>query len=111
MSDENDIPKRLREQSVGDYSVSLWDEAADEIDRLRAEVAALKAVVSRISLRWEIADHRVSLLWVERDEARREYCEAQYREERADLRSTPTSPEVIAANRGWDCFDAKEAKP
>jgi hypothetical protein len=82
-----------------------------EVAALKAERDALKAEVSRISLRWEIADHRVSLLWVERDEARREYCEAQYREERADLRSTPTSPEVIAANRGWDCFDAKEAKP
>jgi len=43
VSDTDDIPKRLREQSVGDYSVSLWDEAADAHDRLRAEVAALKA--------------------------------------------------------------------
>jgi hypothetical protein len=40
----------------------------------------------------------------ERDEARRMYCEARYREERADLRSTPTSPHVIADERGWDCF-------
>jgi hypothetical protein len=40
----------------------------------------------------------------DRDEARREYCEA-----RADLLSKPTSPEVIAANRGWDCF-AKEGR-
>jgi hypothetical protein len=41
----------------------------------------------------------------ERDEARREYCEA-----RADLRSTPTSPEVIAANRGWDCFTKENSQ-
>jgi hypothetical protein len=47
---------------------------------------------------------RIKELIEERDEARREYCEARYREERADLRSTPTSPKVIAANRGWDCF-------
>jgi hypothetical protein len=46
----------------------------------------------------------------ERDEARREYCKARYREERVDLRSTPTQPQVIAANRGWDCFDAKEGE-
>ena len=58
---------------------------ADEFIRLRSEIAALKA---------------------ERDEARREYCEV-----RADLRSTPISPEEIATERGWDCFDAKEVKP
>ena len=41
MSDNTDIVQRLRSQSVGDYSVLLW-EAADEIERLRAELAALK---------------------------------------------------------------------
>jgi hypothetical protein len=47
----SDIPTRLREQGVGDYSVSLWDEAADEIDRLRAEVAALKAAAKPLAER------------------------------------------------------------
>jgi hypothetical protein len=42
----------------------------------------------------------------QRDEARRDVCEL-----RADLRSTPTSPEEIAADHGWDCFDAKEGQP
>jgi hypothetical protein len=41
VSDNTDIVQRLRSQSVGDYSVLLW-EAADEIERLRAELAALK---------------------------------------------------------------------
>jgi hypothetical protein len=46
--------QRLRGQSVGDYSVLLW-EAADEIERLRADLAQLTA---------------------ERDEARREVFKA-----------------------------------
>jgi chromosome segregation ATPase len=98
-------------------------ELQQEIDRLRAdlaqrtaEVAALKAEVSRISLRWEIADHRVSLLWADRDEARREACvsEARYSEERAHPLDIPREEWIqrdarsIAVERGWDCFDAKE---
>jgi hypothetical protein len=54
MSDNTDIMQRLRGQSVGDYSVLLW-EAADEIERLRADLAQLTA---------------------ERDEARREVFKA-----------------------------------
>jgi hypothetical protein len=73
-----------------------------EVERLRAEVAALKAEVSRISLRWEIADHRVSLLWAERDEARRELCQAVAFGNGDGARDE-------AAYRGWDCFE--EAKP
>jgi hypothetical protein len=57
--------------------------AIDEITRLRADLAQRTA---------------------ERDAARREVCEL-----RADLRSTRTSPEEIAEDRGWDCF--KEVKP
>lgn len=56
-------------------------------------------------------DEDLARVTAERDEARRLYCEERYLAERADLRSTPTSPEVIAANRGWDCYDAKEGKP
>jgi hypothetical protein len=83
VNERDDIPKRLREQSVGDYSVSLWDEAADEIESLRAENAQLTA---------------------ERDEARRELCQAT-------AFGRHDSAEDAAAYRGWDCFDAKEAKP
>jgi hypothetical protein len=58
MSERDDIPKKLREQSVGDYSVSLWDEAADEIDRLRAEVAALKANDPLAEMWRELAEYQ-----------------------------------------------------
>ena len=76
------------------------------IDRLRVEVeqraaerdearqnadAMLKTIMEENSI--------IKTRTAERDEARREYCEV-----RADLRSTPISPEEIAANRGWDCF-------
>jgi hypothetical protein len=65
----------------------MWQDGNIMADSHRDEVASLKA---------------------ERDEARRLYCEARYREERADLRSTPTSPHVIAAERGWDCFKEED---
>ena len=69
--------------------------------------------IQEVKLSTERCDYYLTHLLAivaERDEARREYCKARYREERADLRSTPTSPEEIAEDRGWDCFDAKEAK-
>lgn len=37
MSDTEDIVRRLRFRALGDYSVLLCEEAADEIERLRAE--------------------------------------------------------------------------
>ena len=97
MSERDDIPKRLREQSVGDYSVSLWDDAANEIDRLRADLAQRTA---------------------ERDEARRMACvsEARYQEERSCPLDIPREEwihrdaRIIAAERGWDCFK-EEVKP
>lgn len=78
MSDENDIPQRLRDLRCGDYSRDLCDTAADEIDRLRAEVAALKA---------------------ERDKERRDAC-------RSDAYAVHGvyTPEELAKGRGWDCF-------
>ena len=71
----------------------LWadaiTEAADEIERLRAE----------------------------RDEARREVCklEAELPEDRVRVWNAARSPNDLAAKRGWDCFDrskyAKRRKP
>jgi hypothetical protein len=72
----------------------------DALRAMLAENAALKAEVSRISLRWEIADHRVSLLWAERDEARREVCFAY---------GPMAEARAAAKRRGWDCFE--EVKP
>jgi hypothetical protein len=57
---------------------ALMREAADEIERLRAEVAKANA---------------------ERDEARREVCLAY---------GPMVEALAAAKRRGWDCFDAKE---
>ncbi len=92
MSDE----RTLEEQCYGE----CWA-AKERIAELNASLA--EAWLTNATLRADLARANA-----ERDEARREYCEARYREERADLRSTPTSPEVIAANRGWDCFKEEE---
>jgi hypothetical protein len=55
MSDNTDIVQRLRGQSVGDYSVLLW-EAADEIERLRANLPQLwRTKTTNAKLRAELA--------------------------------------------------------
>ena len=56
---------------------------------LLAEVARLRADLAQRT--------------AERDEARREVCEMRAR--------SMKGPMEVAADRGWDCFDAKEAKP
>jgi len=57
----------------------LWQEAADEIERLRAELAAMRE---------------------QRDEARREVCEAEViLSPRDDL-----TVHEYAAENGWDCY-------
>jgi hypothetical protein len=55
--------------------------------------------VERVALAVELAQRTA-----ERDEARREICEL-----RADLRVNPTFKRQVAAERGWDCFDAPHA--
>jgi chorismate mutase len=55
MSDNTDIVQRLRGQSVGDYSVLLW-EAADEIERLRANLPQLwRTKTTNAKLRADLA--------------------------------------------------------
>lgn len=49
MSD--DIVTRLRRRELGDYSVLLCEEAADEIKRLRAELAKYKRMYCRMACR------------------------------------------------------------
>jgi len=78
MSEQDEIA-RLRALWCEEKSKSMTFHA--EIERLRAEVAALKA---------------------ERDEARRLYCHAQA------ATILDARPEAMAARLGWHCF--KEAK-
>jgi hypothetical protein len=94
MTDSTEPPP-LTEREMAElrsmYGVYQVNRAIERLRWLERELAQRTAEVAKAE--------------AERDEARREYCEA-----RADLRSLrpPTSPKVIAANRGWDCFDAKD---
>ena len=79
---------------------------AEELERLRDEVAALTAQRDEIkatnaSLAGDAVGLRIACaaLKAERDEARREVCL---------LRAPSTQPSSIASyaiERGWDCFD------
>ncbi len=44
----------------------------------------------------------------QRDEARRELCHYKFRSIMDEFPDADTAPQVIAENRGWDCF--KEVK-
>ena len=80
---------------------------ADELDRLRADLAQRTAEAAKAN--------------AERDEARRWVCvsEARYADERdnsddlycANEESIMRDARRIAIDRGWDCFDAKEVQP
>jgi len=96
VSDTNDIVTNLRSASRFDCAGGLVERAADEIDRLRAEVNDLFAAVA--ALKAEVAQRTA-----ERDEARRELCL---------LRAPSTQLSDIAAyaiRRNWDCCDAPHA--
>lgn len=43
-----DITHRLREMSVGNYNALVWDEAADEIEKLRIELNKVRRELSAI---------------------------------------------------------------
>jgi len=78
----------------------LFDETSESGERCN-EIAD---ILSR--LRAELAQRTL-----ERDEARRELCHYKFRSVMDEFPDADTAPQIIAENRGWDCFDAKEAKP
>jgi hypothetical protein len=69
-----DYPKELRKMYVGNYNMVIIHDAADEIERLRAE----------------------------RDEARREVCQMKGTV-RWNHYFPHFDPKGYAENRGWDC--------
>ncbi len=81
-SDKRDVLERIMDyDTCSDYDI---DEAAEEIKRLRAELAQRTA---------------------ERDKTRRLYCIEMSRQSLDPKRFTP---ERSAKGRGWDCFDKKQ---
>jgi hypothetical protein len=68
---------------------------ADFARELERELAAAKAEVAKAN--------------AERDAARRELCRYKYRSIMDECPDALTAPQIIAENRGWDCF--KEVTP
>jgi|LakMenEpi03Aug12_release.lakeMendotaPanAssembly.Ray.scaffolds.fasta_scaffold3592539_1 hypothetical protein len=68
------------------------DWTTKEVYDLRAELAQRTADLAKAN--------------AERDEARREACRRELH-----VRMGNYTAKEIAAERGWDCFDAKEGKP
>ncbi len=115
----NDIVKRLRFRALGDCSVMLCEEAADEIERLRnalraiadnkndepyaADFARDELVRNADEFRETITElrQRVETLTAERDEARRAVC-------RLHEGWGKWTAKDLAEVRGWDCFKGEK---
>ena len=121
--------------------VSNPDELRQEIERLRAELAQRTAALYQMTVHRNAAiEHRditqqvlngitvalsqrtadLAKANAERDEARRAACKSESRYFDRVQWPPPYKPcedrilcraKEIAAERGWDCFDAKGAKP
>ena len=89
----SDIVNRLR-FDFRDRDADEVEEMQQEIDRLRAQLAQRTAEVAKAN--------------AERDAARRMYCVEMSRQSSEPKKFTP---EWGARLFGWDCFDAKGAKP
>jgi hypothetical protein len=96
------IDPRITTPIVG---ATIFLEAADEIERLRAE----RDECTRLACRNAVLVLEVDRIRAERDEARREVCElqAELPEERLVFWNAARLPKATAAKRGWDCFESK----
>ena len=99
MSTDNDIVVRLRECDDGYFMRQMFTEAADEIERLRAERDEARQMVCSIAYQEQHIQKLVktiNTLLIERDEARRYACDNN------PFRLTKWQ---LAKIKGWDCFD------
>jgi hypothetical protein len=118
----NDIVKRLRFRALGDYSVMLCEEAADEIKRLReqlrlANIDNCNTTAELDQVRDELVrnadefretltelQERVETLTAERDEARKIVCELNQLIHIGISSQASSSARI----REWDCFKEEE---
>jgi len=101
MSTDNDIVVRLRESDDGYFMRHMFTEAADEIERLRAERDEARQIVRTSAYQTECTHIQklvktINTLLIERDEARRYACDNN------PFRLTKWQ---LAKIKGWDCFD------
>jgi hypothetical protein len=137
MSSKTDITTELRDWAATICSIrgdatpgrksQMVRDAADEIDRLRARLAQrdvdvaearrnadelrlllceMQSLVAQRTAERDALAAELAALKTQRDEERRDAC-------RSDAYAVHGvyTPEELAKGRGWDCFDAKEARP
>ncbi len=103
MSDE-DIVDLLRSTLSNDKSIEfICRNAANEIERLRADLIEFKQISSDLLVLDKIARKDIESLIKERDDARIRYC----RQQAAAVKGMAT-PEQVAKNLNWDCFKEVE---
>ena len=98
----DDIVARLRDTTSGYALRTVFDEAADEIERLRIVVQGWENSARN-------AERDIAELRAERDEARREVCGllVACHTDPDDEKPDPNLKNVHAEIRGWDCFKEK----
>jgi uncharacterized protein Yka (UPF0111/DUF47 family) len=126
----DDIVARLRKQYVGNYNALVWDEAADEIERLRTQLEmwqdgnimaeSHRDEIERLGEQLRLANIDCFNTTAEADRLREDLdatirklrkVEADLDQARRQLctelwlsRGQQCSVESIAESRGWDCF-------
>ena len=101
----NDIVKQLRDwKRAADGTglgslLGIFDEAADEIQRLRVQaLGTQRRIQDQDAIMAELWE-RIHALTTERDEARREVCNL-----RPSVCLGAQTAVEFANHRGWDCF-------
>ena len=103
-----DIARELRLRAAYEQIPStIFERAADEIERLRAELSdawrkSSQALVELSSNLCATSARERERITAERDEARRLYCKAVEEIERG---MSNDSARDVAKARHWDCFD------
>ena len=93
---EAQLPE-TRESTVRMRAVNGLAIAADEIERLRAQlVSSADELAATLRELRRVED--------ERDEARRQLCNYKYRDIIESYPDALVAPQTIATARGWDCF-------
>ncbi len=101
----DDITTRLRRDCMS----LIADEAANTIDRLRAERDEMQGELRKAETESSMLRVECGVIAAERDEARREVCHVFQTDLFRDAGMFRTANSV-ALERGWDCFGPNTCK-
>ena len=105
--DAADELDRLRVENAAlkayDLTAEMWARAGDEITSLRAEVALVRVENERVRSDIDRIRVEVEQRTADRDEARREVCECKWMEHSFDILK-------YAQMRGWNCFTKENSQ-